>query len=85
MNPNLNKFFEPIEVAVPAILDAVRSGNFEKARIITHSVSIFLSFLETIDTDLLDSDTGRKLKLRTLSQLKEIEQSLHKFQSVSQR
>lgn len=85
MNTDLAKYFEPIEVAVPAILDAVRRGNLEKARLITHSVSIFLSFLETIDADLLDSDTGTKLKLRTLSQLKEIEQSLHKFQSVPLR
>ena len=79
MKTDLSKYFEPIEIAVPAILDAVRTGNLEKARLITRSVSIFLSFLETIDADLLDSDTGTKLKLRTLTQLKEIEQSLHKF------
>lgn len=82
MKTDLSKYFEPIEIAVPAILDAVRTGNLEKARLITRSVSIFLSFLETIDADLLDSDTGTRLKIRTLMQLQEIEQSLHKFQSV---
>jgi len=38
-----------------------------------------------LTADLLDSDTGTKLKIRTLTQLKEIEQSLHKFQSVPLR
>ena len=85
MKIDLTKYLEPIEVAVPAILDAVRAGNLEKAKLVTCSLSVYLSFLETMDTGVLDSSAGATVKHRTLSRLKEIEQSLQDQDASARR